>query len=144
MVITDVLERLAPLVAGLHRSPTPQLHRFPSVQHLATPISGITSARILELAAALPPTAAGGGTPRSEALRFIEKAEGIDRGWYAGGIGWVDGSGDGEIAIGLRCALLRGHSAVAYAGNGIVADSIPAAELEETRLKLRPMLDLLT
>jgi len=144
VVITDVLERLAPLVAGLHRSPTPQLHRFPSVQHLATPISGITSARILELAAALHPTAAVGGTPRSEALRFIEKAEGIDRGWYAGGIGWVDGSGDGEIAIGLRCALLRGHSAVAYAGNGIVADSIPAAELEETRLKLRPMLDLLT
>src|SRR3990172_5629045 len=56
----------------------------------------------------------------------------------------VAGSGDGEIAIGLRCALLRGHSAIAYAGNGIVADSIPAAELEETRLKLRPMLDLFT
>jgi isochorismate synthase EntC len=82
--------------------------------------------------------------PRAEAIRFIEKVEGIERGWYAGGIGWADGSGDGELAIALRCALLRGDTAVAYAGSGIVADSLPAAELDETRLKLRPMLDLLT
>ncbi|MBI5157118.1 MAG: isochorismate synthase [Acidimicrobiia bacterium] len=144
LVITDAMHRLAPLVAGLHRSPTPQLHRFPSVQHLATPISGTTAARALELAAVLHPTAAVGGVPRAEAQRFIARAETIERGWYAGGIGWVDDTGDGEFAIALRCALLRGDTAVAYAGSGIVADSQPAAELEETRLKLRPMLDLLT
>ncbi len=143
LVITDALSRLHPLVAGLHRSPTPQLHRFPSVQHLATPISGTTSARILELAAALHPTAAVGGVPRIEAQRFIARVEAIERGWYAGGIGWADETGDGELAIGLRCALLRGDTAVAYAGSGIVADSLPAAELEETRLKLRPMLEVL-
>ncbi len=144
VVIADVLERLAPLVTGLHRPQTPQLSRFPSVQHLATPITGTTSARILELAAVLHPTAAVGGIPRAEAVQFIEKTEGIDRGWYAGGIGWADGSGDGEIAIGLRCALLRGDTAIAYAGSGIVADSVPVDELDETRLKLRPMLDLLS
>ena len=143
LVITDALQRLSTIVVGLHRSPTPQLHRFPTVQHLATPISGTTSSRVLELAAALHPTAAVGGVPRGEALRFIEEAEGIDRGWYAGGIGWADGSGDGELAIGLRCAVVRGETAVAYAGSGIVADSLPAAELDETRLKLRPILDAL-
>lgn len=144
LVITDAMDRLTPLVTGLHRSPSPQLHRFPSVQHLATPISGTTAARILELAAALHPTAAVGGVPRAEAQRFIAGAETIERGWYAGGIGWADDTGDGEIAVALRCAVLRGDTAVAYAGSGIVADSLPAAELEETRLKLRPMLDVLT
>jgi isochorismate synthase EntC len=66
--------------------------------------------------------------------------EGIDRGWYSGGIGWADASGTGELALGLRSAVIRGAQAIAYAGNGIVADSDPAAELEETRLKLRPMM----
>lgn len=143
LVIGDVVARLTPLVMGLHRSPTPQLHRFPSVQHLATPITASTSARILELAAALHPTPAVGGVPREEAVSFIAAIEGIERGWYTGGIGWADGSGDGELAIGLRCAMVRGETAIAYAGGGIVADSLPAAELEETRLKLRPILDAL-
>jgi isochorismate synthase len=143
MVVVDAMARLEPLVSGLYRSPTPQLHRLPTVQHLATPISGTTRARLLELAAALHPTAAVGGYPRGAALRLIGRLEQIERGWYAGGVGWTDAAGDGEIAVALRCALLRGEVAVAYAGCGIVADSLPAAELEETRLKLRPMLEAL-
>ena len=144
MVVVDALDRLAPLVAGLHRSPTPQLDRFPTVQHLATPITGTSAARLLELAGALHPTAAVGGFPRGAAIRLIGELEQIERGWYAGGIGWTDATGDGEIAVTLRCALVRGEVAVAYAGCGIVADSLPAAELEETRLKLRPMLEALS
>ena len=144
MVVVDALDRLAPLVAGLHRSPTPQLDRFPTVQHLATPITGTSAARLLELAGALHPTAAVGGSPRGAAIRLIGELEQIERGWYAGGIGWTDATGDGEIAVTLRCALVRGEVAVAYAGCGIVADSLPAAELEETRLKLRPMLEALS
>jgi isochorismate synthase len=144
MVVVDALDRLAPLVAGLHRSPTPQLDRFPTVQHLATPITGTSAARLLELAGALHPTAAVGGFPRDAAVRLIAELEQIERGWYAGGIGWTDATGDGEIAVTLRCALVRGEVAVAYAGCGIVADSLPAAELEETRLKLRPMLEALS
>lgn len=144
IVVEDALRRLAGHAATVERSAIPQLHRFATVQHLATPISGTTQSRILDLAEALHPTPAVGGAPRSEALAFIEKVEGIDRGWYAGGIGWVSPGGDGEIALALRSALVRGDQATVYAGNGIVADSEPAAELEETRLKLRPMLELLT
>ena len=142
-VVDDAVQRLRPLASSLERSPAPVLQRFATVQHLATPIRGTTDTRLLALADALHPTPAVGGTPRSEALGFIEKVEGIDRGWYAGGIGWADANGTGEIALGLRSALVRGNQLTAYAGNGIVADSDPAAELEETRLKLRPMLDLL-
>ncbi len=144
IVVDDAVERLASVTETLERAASPVLHKFATVQHLATPISGTTSARILELAGVLHPTPAVGGSPRQDALAFIEKMEGIDRGWYSGGIGWVDGAGDGEIALGLRSALLHGDHATVFAGNGIVAESRPEAELEETRLKLRPMLDLLT
>lgn len=143
LVVADAMERLRPLVEGLHRSPTPYLHRTPAVQHLATAIAGTSRARLLALAGALHPTAAVGGLPREAALRFRSGAESFDRGWYTGGIGWADPGGDGELALGLRCALIRGDRAIAFAGGGIVSASDPAAELEETRLKLRPMLELL-
>ena len=143
LVVVDAMERLAPLVQGLHRSPMPQMQRFATVQHLATPIGGTTAARTLELVARLHPTAAVGGFPRSAALEAIARLEDLERGWYCGGVGWVDPAGDGEIAIALRCALLRGETAVAYAGCGIVAGSAPADELAETRLKLATILDAL-
>ena len=144
LVVVDAMERLAPVVRGLHRSPTPQLQRFATVQHLATPIAGTTSARTLELVARLHPTAAVGGFPRGAALETIARLEELDRGWYCGGVGWVDPAGDGEIAIALRCALLRGETTIAYAGCGIVAESDPADELAETRLKLATILDALS
>lgn len=143
MVVVDALQRLQPLVHGLQRAPTPELHRFASVQHLATLITGTTTARVLQLAGALHPTAAVGGVPRSSAVDLITRLESLERGWYAGGIGLVEPGGDGEIALGLRCALVRADTAVTFAGCGIVADSNPAAELEETRLKLRPVLEAL-
>jgi menaquinone-specific isochorismate synthase len=92
---------------------------------------------------ALHPTPAVGGTSRAAAQAFIEKAEGFDRGWYAGGLGWFDREGEGEFAINLRCGLLEGTRAHVFAGAGIVEDSRPELELNETRLKLRPMLELL-
>jgi isochorismate synthase len=144
IVVEDALARLGPLVDDAIESPLPRLQKFATVQHLATSIGGRTRSRVLELAEALHPTPAVGGSPRGAALEFIDKVEGIDRGWYAGGIGWVDAAGDGELAVGLRCALVSGERAVLFAGNGIVSGSDPAAELEETRLKLRPMLDLIT
>jgi len=84
-----------------------------------------------------------GGYPRAAALRFIREREGLDRGWYAGPVGYVDRHGEGEFAVALRSALLRGHEATLFAGCGIVADSRPAAEYAETCLKLRPMLGAL-
>lgn len=144
LVVDDVIERLTPLVSEISVPDGPALQQFATVQHLATPIGASSDARLLELAAALHPTPAVGGVPRRAATDFIAKVEGIDRGWYAGGIGWADAGGDGELALGLRSALIDGDRAILYAGNGIVAASEPEAELDETRLKLRPMLDLLT
>jgi menaquinone-specific isochorismate synthase len=143
LVVEDVVERLRPVVASIDRPGHPVLERFSTVQHLATPIAGATDARLLELAQAVHPTPAVAGSPRTEALAFIDKVEAVDRGWYAGLVGWADRTGDGELALSLRCALVRDGSATLFAGNGIVAASDPQTEVQETRLKLRPMLDLL-
>ncbi len=144
-VVDDVAERLEQHADDLVVPAEPSLKRMATVQHLSTRIDGTArpGVHVLDLVDALHPTPAVGGTPRDPALAFIEQAEPFDRGWYTGGIGWIDGSGDGEFAIGLRCGLLEGTNAHVFAGAGIVADSDPDAELLETRLKFRPMLELL-
>lgn len=122
---------------------TPEVAVFGPVAHLATPIRGRLRApapTALELARSLHPTPAVGGTPLSAALVAIRALEGFDRGPYAGPVGWVDGRGDGEWAIALRGAELRGPHARLVAGAGIVAGSVPDAEWAETQAKLEPML----
>ena len=98
---------------------------------------------VLDLVQRLHPTPAVGGCPREGALRFIREREGLDRGWYAGPVGWLDRRGDGEFAIALRSALLHGAEATLFAGSGIVAQSRASDEYAETCLKLRPMLNAL-
>ncbi|MFP8877651.1 MAG: chorismate-binding protein, partial [Myxococcota bacterium] len=98
---------------------------------------------VLDVAGCLHPTAAVAGAPRASALRWLREHEGLERGWYAGAVGVVDAQGDGEFCTALRSALLRGDEAQLFAGAGIVAGSKPEAELRETRLKLRALLDLL-
>jgi len=144
-VVDDVAARLGLLADDLDVPDEPSLKRMATVQHLSTRVTGTarSGVHVLDLVDALHPTPAVGGTPRDPALAFIEEAEPFDRGWYTGGIGWLDGSGEGEFAIGLRCGLLEGTNAHVFAGAGIVADSDPDAELLETRLKFRPMLELL-
>jgi menaquinone-specific isochorismate synthase len=141
-----VRESLTPLCDQLTVAPRPELLRLANVQHLATTISGRlavgadgTSPSVLALADALHPTAAVCGTPAETAMELIRELEGMDRGRYAGPVGWVDGAGNGEWGIALRCAELDGTRARLFAGGGIVADSDPAAELAETQAKLRPM-----
>ncbi len=144
-VVDDITERLGPLTTSLHVDHVPSLRKTTHVQHLSTEVRGdlVDSIHVFDLAGTLHPTPAVGGSPRDEADRFLAKEELIDRGWYAGGIGWANRKGDGELAISLRCALIQGRTALLYAGAGIVADSNPAAELEETRLKFRTMMSLL-
>jgi isochorismate synthase EntC len=116
------------------------------VQHLATPIRAQLADPLsaVEVAGRLHPTPAVGGEPREKALPLIPALEGLDRGWYAGPVGWTDMFADGEFCVALRCALLRGNVAHLYAGEGIVVDSDPAQELEANEAKLQALLPLLT
>jgi menaquinone-specific isochorismate synthase len=126
-------------------APEPALVRIANIQHLATPIRAQLAMPkdALELAGMMHPTPAVGGEPLRAAAPLIPALEGLDRGWYAGPVGWTDATGDGEFCVALRCALLRGELARCYAGNGIVRDSVPAAELAETEVKLSALLPLL-
>lgn len=120
--------------------------RLPNLWHLATDITGTLTdgSSTLDVLALLHPTAAVAGTPRAASLRIIRELEGVDRGRYAGPVGWVDGDGGGEWVIALRGAEIAIDGAIrAFAGAGIVAGSDPAAELAETAVKLRPITDAL-
>jgi menaquinone-specific isochorismate synthase len=136
---------LRSLTAELQHPTSPEVLRLANVQHLATPFKGrlANDLHILELVGRLHPTPAVGGVPTSVALRIIEELEAMKRNRYAGPIGFFRQGGDGEFAIALRCAELSGARARLFAGNGIVAGSIPEDELEETRLKLAAMLSAL-
>ena len=123
----------------------PSLFTLPHVHHLHTAVRAKLrdGHSLLDLVATLHPTPAVGGAPRDAALRFIREHERLDRGWYAAPVGWVGRDG-GEFAVALRSALVRGREAWLFAGSGIVADSGPEEEYEETLLKLRPMEQALT
>ncbi|HEY6788165.1 MAG TPA: isochorismate synthase, partial [Trebonia sp.] len=132
----SVRDVLAPLCESLDVSP-PELLTLPNVHHLATRVVGklATDRSALALAAALHPTAAVGGDPTDIAVELIRELEFMDRGRYAGPVGWLDASGNGEWCIALRCAELDGNRARLFAGCGIVAGSDPATELAETLAK---------
>lgn len=120
--------------------------RLPTVAHLGTEVTaslGDPPPSALDLVAALHPTPAVAGTPPEAALDLLARLEPGGRGLYAGPVGWVDGAGDGEWAVALRCANLEGRRARLYAGAGIVAGSDPDAEWDETDSKLRAILDVL-
>jgi salicylate biosynthesis isochorismate synthase/menaquinone-specific isochorismate synthase len=145
-IVARRIERnLRPRSLWVTAAPEPRLVRIANIQHLATPIRAQLAAPVdaLELAGAMHPTPAVGGEPLAAAEPLIPALEGLDRGWYAGPIGWTDAAGDGEFCVALRCALLRGPVARCLAGNGIVRDSDPAAELAETEVKLAALLPLL-
>lgn len=145
IVVDDLIDRLSGLTAALDYAHEPSLRRMATVQHLSTEIAGTLRDEVstFDVLRSIHPTPAVGGTPRSESLAFIDKVEGIDRGWYAGGVGWLAPGGEARVALALRCALINGPTSRLFAGNGIVAESDPAAELLETRLKFQPMLNLL-
>lgn len=144
-VLRAMLDNLAEVCGGRLSSGPLSLMQLRNVQHLFTPIVGrVAPGRgILDLVERLHPTPAMGGTPRDAALAMIRELEGMDRGWYAAPVGWVDARGEGEFAVAIRSALLRGAQAVLFAGCGLVAGSDPEREYAESSLKLRPMLSAL-
>lgn len=123
--------------------PEPSIAAVANVQHLSTLMEGQLSTpppSVLEMVAALHPTPAVGGEPRTAALELIDRLELLDRARYAGPVGWVDAEGNGDWAVGIRSAELEGCTARLFAGVGVVPDSDPAAELAETRAKLQALL----
>ena len=150
--VRSLVDALTPHTSALAASEQPFTLALPNVWHLATDVEATTAAdtSVLDLIAVLHPTAAVAGTPTDAALAAIARIEPSDRGRYAGPVGWVDAHGDGEWAIALRGAQFdlagaddTGIPFTAHAGAGIVAGSDPEAELLETRVKFRPIIDAL-
>ena len=141
VVARALREGLAALCEDVRGPAEPALLTVHNVHHLHTPLSArLGEGRtILDLVARLHPTPAVGGAPRDAALAFLRAHEPLDRGWYAGPVGWVGRDGGGEFAVALRSALVRGADASLFAGCGVMGDSDPAAEYAESVLKLRPM-----
>ncbi|KEZ49770.1 isochorismate synthase [Metabacillus indicus] len=123
----------------------PQLLKTKNIQHLYTPIEGTMHGgrSLLSLVEKLHPTPALGGYPKAGALEMIRDIEPMDRGWYAGPVGWLDSDNNGEFAVAIRSGLIDGEQASLFAGCGIVAESDPQSEYQETLIKLKPMLSAL-
>jgi salicylate biosynthesis isochorismate synthase len=145
IVTRRIARTLKPYAVWVTAREEPEVVRMANIQHLGTPIRAQLSrpVSVIELAGLLHPTPAVGGEPLQQAAPLIPALEGLDRGWYAGPLGWADLDEDGEFVVGLRCALLRGPVARCYAGVGVVRDSDPAAELAETETKLQALLPVL-
>ncbi len=143
--VNSLVDALAPFCEHVDADATPFSLALPNLWHLASDVHGVLkqNASVLDLAAALHPTAAVAGTPTKNALQAIAQIEQLDRGRYAGPIGWIGADGDGEWAIALRGAQLENETIRAFAGCGIVAGSQAEAELEETELKFRPIREAL-
>jgi salicylate biosynthesis isochorismate synthase/menaquinone-specific isochorismate synthase len=145
IVVRRIERALRPHSVWVTTAPEPVIVRMANIQHLATPIRAQLrqSLGAVRLAGLLHPTPAVGGEPFAVAEALIPALEGLDRGWYAGPVGWTDTNEDGEFCVALRCALLGGAVARCYAGVGVVRDSDPAAELAETDVKLAALLPVL-
>lgn len=142
LVVDYLKQALTPVCSALSVPTQPSVLKLRNLQHLLTRLEGtaVEGISLLELARRIHPTPAVAGEPVAPSLEWLAQHEPIARGWYSGNVGWLEHCGDGELAVLLRCALLQGNRADLYAGAGIVADSDPRAELDETELKLAAML----
>jgi len=144
--VRSVADALAPYCTSMNVPESPFVLHLPNVMHLATDVTGVLDgdASSLGLASALHPSAAVGGTPTAEAVALIAELEQMDRGRYAGPVGWMDADGDGEWGIALRAAEFEGSRVRLFAGCGIVAESDPESELAEAAAKFVPVRDALS
>lgn len=143
IVANEIVSALQPHYSDVHADASPSIVTLHSVAHLGTWIRGTAPANTpsaLELVSMLHPTPAVGGLPRIDAYQAIQQFESTDRGHYAGPVGWIDANGDGEWWIGIRGVMVSGTSFEAWAGAGIVSESDPIAEREETKDKLQSVL----
>jgi isochorismate synthase len=145
IVAERIVRILRPHAVWVEAAVEPEVVKIANIQHLATPVIAQLAEphSAVELAGLIHPTPAVGGEPGAPAAAAIAELERMDRGWYAGPVGWMDATEDGEFCVALRSALLRDREARLYAGVGVVAGSDPEAELAETEVKLEALLPLL-
>ncbi|HET7589331.1 MAG TPA: isochorismate synthase [Solirubrobacterales bacterium] len=144
-IVTErIVRALRPHAVWVEAAPEPEIVKIANIQHLATPVIAQLAEphSAIEMAGLLHPTPAVGGEPWPAAGSVITELEGMDRGWYAAPVGWMDATEDGEFCVALRSALLRDRDAHLFAGVGVVAGSDPEAELAETEVKLQALLPL--
>lgn len=155
LVVDEVAAALAPRCSHLEVPAKPSVVRLGSDARLGTLVEGTlhrasggappaSEDSALHLLASLHPTPAVAGVPRPAALAAIARLEPAARGLWAGAVGWVDGSGDGEWMLAIRSVVLEGDDAAVRAGAGIVDGSQPQSELAEVTVKLRPVLEALS
>ncbi len=144
-VVQAIDNSLQPYSLNIDHPEKPQIKKLQNVQHLFTPITASIKedVQIHQLIQELHPTPAVGGFPGEAAIPYIQEIEQIDRGWYSAPVGWFNLNGWGEFAVAIRSALLHKNQVTLYAGCGIVLDSDPETEWEETLLKFRPLMDAL-
>lgn len=145
IVAERIVRALRPHAVWVEAASEPEIVKVANIQHLATPVIAQLAEphSAIEMAGLLHPTPAVGGEPWPAASSAIAALEGMDRGWYAAPVGWMDATEDGEFCVALRSALLRDREAHLFAGVGVVAGSDPEAELAETEVKLQALLPLL-
>ena len=144
MVIDGIQSRLAPLAESIDTGKT-GIMTLSNIQHIHTPISAELKRDdgIIPLVEALHPTPALGGDPRDIAMEAIGQYEPVPRGWYAAPVGWIDRNMNGQFGVAIRSAIAQDKRVWLYSGAGIVADSVPQKEWDETALKFVPMLNAL-
>lgn len=142
-VVQDITKNLESLGMNLHVASAPDVVTYPNVHHLKTPIRSTepTAHGLLPIADALHPTPAICGTPTHTTYAWLHAHEGIERGWYAGGVMWLNDGGDGRVNVALRSAIANPTEVCAYAGAGIVEGSDAHQEWDETHAKLSPICD---
>ncbi|ULG71430.1 isochorismate synthase [Macrococcus brunensis] len=143
IVVKSITSDIEPFATSLNIPDSPEIMTNRFVYHLYTPITAeIEKGNVLNISQALHPTPALGGFPKEAAATFIERAEG-DRGFYGAPMGYVTADFEGEFIVAIRSMVIKENTAVLFAGCGVVEDSVPESELDETETKFKPMLQLL-
>ncbi|WP_404453804.1 isochorismate synthase [Virgibacillus necropolis] len=144
-VVKMIKQAISPYCTDIEIPNEPIIYPLKNLQHLFTPVTArLTSGvSMFDIIKHLHPTPALGGVPREKSLQFIREHEQLDRGWYGAPVGWLDHNNNGEFAVAIRSGLIQGDAASLFAGCGVVKDSDPEAEYEETNIKFAPMLSVL-
>lgn len=145
LVVQMIRASLEKVCENVRTPSEPNLYKMKHIQHLHTPVTAEATddCSLSDLIKILHPTPALGGFPQDISLQTIREVEKLDRGWYAGPLGWMDWKEDGEFVVAIRSGLLQEKEASLFAGCGIVGDSDPESEYQETQIKFRPMLSAL-